>query len=73
MEWICGLVGAAGANIFSVASVNGLMIWGWLLIAVQVAVCALLRGEVRSPTDAVPVLSKPAPPTRRAAPDASRR
>jgi len=70
MEWICHLGGSAGANIFSVASVDDFIMWAWLLIAAEMAVCTLLRKEAR-PTNSVPVLSNPRRPIRRATAHAS--
>ena len=48
MEWICHLGGSAGANIFSVASVDDFIMWAWLLIAAEMAVCTLLRKEAQA-------------------------
>jgi hypothetical protein len=71
MKRICYLGGAAGASVLSVASINDLMIWAWLLIAAEVAICALLRKEAQRQIKSVSVLSNARRPTRRAAPHAS--
>ncbi len=71
MERICCIGGAAGASILSVASVNDLMVWAWLLMAAELGIRMLLRKEVQKQIKSVPVLSNARRPLRRATPDAS--
>jgi hypothetical protein len=68
MERLYYLGGAAGAGILSFASVDNPMIWAWLLIAAQVAACALLRKQSESQAKPVPVPSRERRPIRRAPP-----
>jgi hypothetical protein len=73
MERIYFMGGAGAAGLLSVASVDNLMIWAWLLIAAEAAVCVLLRQQSQSRTKPVPVLSKARRPIRRAVPQSPRR
>ena len=54
MERICCIGGAAGASILSVASVDDLMIWAWLLMAAELGVWMLLRKEAQKQIKSVP-------------------
>ncbi len=66
MEQIFYLGGATGAGILSVAPVDNLTIWAWLLITAGGAIRVLTK-QSRSVAKSVPVLSNARRPKRRAA------
>ena len=68
MERVFYLGGATAASILSVAPADNPMVWAWLLIAAEAAVCVLLRKQSQSKTKPVPVLAKSRRPIRRAEP-----
>ena len=71
MERVFYLGGATAASILAVAPADNPMIWAWLLIAAEAAVCVLLRKQSQGKTKPVPVLAKSRRQDRRSPPHAT--